>query len=81
MRRVRVEVEGGVLHVVHIPEGVELEVIEYDVEGENPDELDRYEGVMCHHWVERSDHSANDCEYDSDEGWKRWNYGRLEVRA
>ncbi len=75
-QRIRIKVEGGVVHTVHLPEGVELEVIDYDVEGDDPEESDVYQGEPCRHWVEGGDGAAKDCEYDSDDGWRAWLAGQ-----
>lgn len=75
--RVRLKVEGGVVYVFHVPEGVEVEVIDYDVPdpmtSETDDSESEYSGERCVHYVQKSDGSSHDCEYNSDEGWQEWN--------
>lgn len=74
-KRVRLKVEGGVIDVFHIPEGIEVEVIDYDVEGGTPEEMDNYAGEDCVHYVTFPDEGCifiRDCEYDNDDDWRKW---------
>jgi hypothetical protein len=55
MKRIRITIDAGVVEVSHVPPGVEVEVIDYDVEGIPTGQLHRYDGAWCRHWIQGED--------------------------